>query len=221
MSDIFISYKREERSVAAELARCLQDQGWTVWWDLDLRAGERFDEVIEQEIRQADSVVVLWSPKSVKSAFVRDEAYLAMQLGTLVPVMIEAVDLPFRFKNLHTANLTGWPNGADPSNLAALLSDLEARAGSKARDKSSKPEPVSETDSVPSTFDIVRTVHIEPREKEILMLICGGRSNSDIATMLAIAPAAIDLYVKNITEKFGVVNKHQAVLVALRYGMLR
>ena len=47
MSDIFISYKREEQPEARKLADALEREGWTVWWDPKLRAGEHFDDVIE------------------------------------------------------------------------------------------------------------------------------------------------------------------------------
>jgi hypothetical protein len=33
MSDIFISYKREEQYKARQLAIALEKQGWSVWWD--------------------------------------------------------------------------------------------------------------------------------------------------------------------------------------------
>ena len=48
MSDIFISYKREDQPIAKKLADALQREGWDVWWDPKLRAGEHFDEVIEK-----------------------------------------------------------------------------------------------------------------------------------------------------------------------------
>ena len=37
MSDIFISYKREEQATARKLANALESEGWTVWWDPKLR----------------------------------------------------------------------------------------------------------------------------------------------------------------------------------------
>ena len=33
MADIFIGYAREDRAVAAVLAKALEGCGWSVWWD--------------------------------------------------------------------------------------------------------------------------------------------------------------------------------------------
>ncbi|MGZ9020763.1 MAG: toll/interleukin-1 receptor domain-containing protein, partial [Rhodoplanes sp.] len=45
MPDIFLSYAREDVSVAQRLARALEDEGWSVWWDRHIPAGQTFDEV--------------------------------------------------------------------------------------------------------------------------------------------------------------------------------
>jgi hypothetical protein len=57
MSDIFISYKREDQPVARKLANALESEGWSVWWDPKLRAGERFNDVIEKALKESS---VLW-----------------------------------------------------------------------------------------------------------------------------------------------------------------
>ncbi len=46
MSDIFISYARPDRPMAELIARALEAQGWSVWWDRVIPAGKTFDEVI-------------------------------------------------------------------------------------------------------------------------------------------------------------------------------
>ena len=52
MNDIFISYKREEQGIARKFADALESEGWTVWWDPKLRAGEHFDDVIEKALNE-------------------------------------------------------------------------------------------------------------------------------------------------------------------------
>src|SRR5882724_5989648 len=101
MNEIFISYKREERDIARQLADTLEGRGWTVWWDPKLRAGEHFDDVIEDAIKNAKCVIVLWSARSIMSEYVKDEATYALELGKLVPVALDNNRLPFRFQRLH------------------------------------------------------------------------------------------------------------------------
>jgi hypothetical protein len=110
MSDIFISYKREEQPEARKLANALEREGWTVWWDPKLRAGDDFDKIIETVLNESRCVIVLWSELSVQSDYVRAEAAEAMEQKKLVPVAIENVTLPFRFKRLHTPQVSelGW-----------------------------------------------------------------------------------------------------------------
>jgi hypothetical protein len=112
MSDIFISYKREDKTEAKTLAESLEQVGWTVWWDPQLRAGERFDEVIERELNNAKCVIVLWSRRAIQSQYVKDEAAYALSLNKLIPVTIDEVSPPFRFQGLHTLSLAGWEGSA-------------------------------------------------------------------------------------------------------------
>src|SRR5262249_14891855 len=88
VSDVFISYKREDQATARKLADALESEGWTVWWDPRLRAGERFDDAIERELQDAKCVIVLWSNLSVKSEYVKTEATEAYEKNKLIPLMI-------------------------------------------------------------------------------------------------------------------------------------
>ncbi|GEO11443.1 TIR domain-containing protein [Segetibacter aerophilus] len=94
MSDIFISYKREDIIPAKALALQLNSLGWTVWWDHDIPAGEDYDKVIESELGEAKCVLVLWSERSVNSRNVKDEANVALDRGVLIPVLISKNILP-------------------------------------------------------------------------------------------------------------------------------
>jgi len=67
MSDIFISYAREDREKAKALAVIFEAQGWSVWWDRNIPAGKSFDSIIEAEIEAAKCIVVLWSANSATS----------------------------------------------------------------------------------------------------------------------------------------------------------
>ena len=74
MSDVFLSYSRENQDTARLFAEALQRAGISVWWDDTLSAGEAYDEVTERALEGAKAVVVLWSKASVASRWVRAEA---------------------------------------------------------------------------------------------------------------------------------------------------
>ncbi len=94
---MFISYCHDDLATAKRFAESLQREGFTVWWDASLRSGEAFDVAIENALRGASAVIVLWSKNSVQSRWVRAEATLADRLKTLVPVMIEPCERPIIF----------------------------------------------------------------------------------------------------------------------------
>jgi TIR domain len=129
MSDIFISYKREEQATARQLAEAFEKEGWSVWWAPQLRAGEYFDDVIEKALNEAKCVIVLWSQRSVQSRYVRAEATYALDRDKLVPVAIEKVNLPFRFRGVHTLSLLGWDGSKDFPEFRKLVDDISAILG--------------------------------------------------------------------------------------------
>jgi hypothetical protein len=131
--DVFISYAKGDRSRAAELASLLETKGWSVWWDRDIPPGRTFDDVIEEALTNARSVVVLWSAESVKSRWVRAEASAAAERGALVPALIEPTTIPLEFRRLEAADLTNWQADRDNPELQQLIETLDVRMRSGAR----------------------------------------------------------------------------------------
>jgi tetratricopeptide (TPR) repeat protein len=108
MADIFLSYKREDRARAALIVDALRKSGRTVWWDEGLTPRQAWDATIEQEIAAAASVIVLWSPQSVASDWVRTEAHYAQNHSKLVPVLIETCTVPLAFMLKQSVDLSDW-----------------------------------------------------------------------------------------------------------------
>jgi hypothetical protein len=121
MSDIFLSYAREDQVWVERLASHLEKSGWSVWWDRRLQAGDPFDGVIEREVEAARVVLVLWSTHSVNSVWVKAEATAAQHQNKLVPVLIEPVRIPIPFNAFHTADLTGWDGSQAYPNLLVFF----------------------------------------------------------------------------------------------------
>jgi hypothetical protein len=77
--DVFISYSREDAADAERLARVVEEGGWSVWWDRSIPVGATFDDVIQSALEEAHVVIVLLSPRSVKSQWVQYEIGAALQ----------------------------------------------------------------------------------------------------------------------------------------------
>lgn len=141
--DVFISYNREDAVIARIYADALTGAGLTVWWDATLRSGEDYDAVTENSLRTAKAVVVLWSPRSVNSRWVRAEATIADRGHTLMPVMIEPCDRPVMFELKQTVELTHWRGDLEDKAWLAFIADLRHKTGR------AEPEPVAPTVTKP------------------------------------------------------------------------
>jgi len=110
MSDVFISYKAEDRPRVRPLVEALQADGLSVWWDENVTGGEAWRETIERQLEAAGCVIVVWSNRSIgpEGRFVRDEASRAARRGTYLPVTIDKVEPPLGFGEMQALPLTGW-----------------------------------------------------------------------------------------------------------------
>lgn len=127
MSQVFISYARSTRDQAQLFAKMLRSEGCDVWLDEDLPAHRPYADVIEQRLRGAKAVVVIWSSDAVRSQWVRAEADFARNAGTLVQLSIDGAIPPLPFNQIHCAQLTGWDGNKDSSvwrNILGSVRDL-------------------------------------------------------------------------------------------------
>jgi adenylate cyclase len=117
MADVFVSYARGDKARVAPLVAAIEAKGWTVWWDTEICPGQEFDRQITAELKIATAVLVVWTPNSVQSRWVRGEAREGAERGILVPVRFERVDLPIDVRTLHTTDFDDW--GEDPLSSQA------------------------------------------------------------------------------------------------------
>jgi len=108
MADVLISYKKEDFQIAKRVVDALQADGLGVWWDDDVTPRTAWDSELERQIAAASAVVVLWTPRSVNSEWVRTEALYGQDRGKLVPVMLEECALPIAFMLRQTVRLVDW-----------------------------------------------------------------------------------------------------------------
>jgi adenylate cyclase len=127
VADIFVSYSRADKARVAPLVAALEARGWSVWWDPEITPGDEFDTLIGAELEKARAVVVVWSPNSVDSRWVKGEARDAADRGVLVPVRFENARLPIDVRAIHTTELDGWAENRESVHFKALCTALEAK----------------------------------------------------------------------------------------------
>ena len=136
MADVFVSYARTDKAIVAPLVAALEAQGWSVWWDPEITPGQEFDSQIEVELQAATAVLVVWTPTSVASRWVRGEAREAADRGVLVPVRFEGARLPMDVRAIHTTDLDSW--GEDRTS-APFQDLLRALGGMVERQRATQP----------------------------------------------------------------------------------
>ena len=140
--DVFISYARRSEDEAHHIAELLRTGGFSVWRDDELPAHRAYSDVIEERLRSAKAVLVLWSSDSTKSHWVRAEADSAREAGTLVQATLDGVLPPMPFNQIQCANLKDWNADTNSSGWQKLEGSISAlvRGGGEQSDSSQQAE---------------------------------------------------------------------------------
>ena len=128
MSDVFVSYARADEPQAKSIAEALRAEGYAVWRDDELPAHRAYADVIEERLKAADAVVVLWSAEAAKSQWVRAEADMARSAGNLIQVTVDGSVPPLPFNQIQCADLTGWAGERDSAGWRKLIASVHAFA---------------------------------------------------------------------------------------------
>ncbi len=140
MSDVFVSYARRDEPHAKRVADALLADGYRVWRDNDLPAHRAYAEVIEERLKSAKAVVVLWSADAAKSQWVRAEADTARAAGTLIQATLDGSIPPLPFNQVQCADLSGWNGDQSAAGWRKLAASLQELAGTPP-DKGDKQAP--------------------------------------------------------------------------------
>jgi adenylate cyclase len=146
---IFVSYARSTEREAEQVGAALQSLGYEVWRDDQLPAHRSYGDVIEEPLRAAGAVIVLWSVDAARSQWVRAEADAARQAGTLVQVTVDGAVPPLPFNQIQCADLKGWEGDFDApgwkkvtSSVAALMGDGIPPTGQSPSPRNIKPKSI-------------------------------------------------------------------------------
>ena len=129
MSDVFVSYKAEDRSRVAPLVAALEADGHSVWWDAHIAGGEEWRDEIADQLEAASCVIVVWSKRSIgkEGRFVRDEATRALKSGTYLPIRIDRIEPPLGFGETQALPLLGWKGDRNDPQFAAIEEAVSAK----------------------------------------------------------------------------------------------
>jgi adenylate cyclase len=100
-----------------------------VWWDPEIAPGQEFDRLIAEELGKARATVVVWTPTSVASRWVRGEARDAADRGVLAPVRFDNAQLPIDLRAIHATDLDAWAGDAKAPTFQELVRAVRALLG--------------------------------------------------------------------------------------------
>jgi adenylate cyclase len=132
MADVFVSYGRTTEAQAHQVAEALRGAGYNVWRDDELPAHRSYGDVIEERLRSAKAVVVLWSAEAARSQWVRAEADIAREAGTLVQVTMDGTIPPLPFNQIQCADLNGWSGDTSSAGWRKVESSVGLLVGGSA-----------------------------------------------------------------------------------------
>lgn len=99
MANIFISYSRADRDYASELAGKLREHDQTVYFDLDLSAGDNWRKQLSDKLSNSDVFIIVLSKISASAAYPMAEVGRALGIAErgnmlILPIAIDDVDIP-------------------------------------------------------------------------------------------------------------------------------
>ena len=131
MSEVFVSYARPDEPQAKRVAEVLRTLGYQVWRDDELPAHRVYSEVIEERLKSAQAVIVLWSAEAARSQWVRAEADTARAAGSLVQAILDGSLPPLPFNQIQCADLRNWEGDVEAPGWKKLTASVAALAGPK------------------------------------------------------------------------------------------
>ncbi len=131
MPDICIFYSEPDKDKVGALSSILEDLGWSVWWDNDIKNG-RWGSEIEKNIEGTRCVIAIWNTHAVreKSITIAEAELSRKRHKPMITLISEEIEPPFPFNAEHiTSNVHGW-DGSDGANCARdIVESVESILG--------------------------------------------------------------------------------------------
>ena len=149
---IFISHASADDAFVKELRIKLELHGLDVWVDSrNLRGGDQLEPEINQAIKDARQVIVVLSPATINSAWVRKEVQLAEQIANERDERDDYLVIPLMLAGIESPALTMWfkeePTGIkiqmETGQLQEKLPDILSALGERLPDDAEPPKAIT------------------------------------------------------------------------------
>lgn len=129
VSHIFVSYSRRNLTFVTQLVKELQQAGLAVWFDqISIQPGDIWEAAIEKGLKEAIAVIVIISPDSMASEYVRKEVNFAQESDQLIlPVLYQPAQLFLNLQTIQWVDLSS--ETVYPANLQKLIAVLNREPG--------------------------------------------------------------------------------------------
>jgi TIR domain-containing protein/PAN domain-containing protein len=130
VTEIFFSYKSEDRDRVKLVHDALEQQGFDVFWDQKVPANVDWDIWIRRHLAEARCAIVFWSATSAKSDNVRHEATIARQQGKLIAALLEPLTVdqfPMGLYAQQGVNFSDWNGDLADAEWLKLRREVELK----------------------------------------------------------------------------------------------
>jgi len=163
MSHVFISYARSTAKQAQQIAAVLRGLGHQVWLDDAIPAHRAYGDVIEERLREAKAVVVIWSAEAAKSEWVRSEADRARAERKLVQLTVDGAALPMPFDQIQCVDLAGWQGDPAAAGWKRVIESVAELLGAPTPDREAdQPRSAPPPTATPLTFSVALAPFADP-----------------------------------------------------------
>lgn len=162
MADILISHVSEDQDRVIKLVEFLRTQDWELWWNQDVAPGDAIDIVTETQLELAKVVITIWSEHSVQSRLVRNTAFEAVESQRWLPIRIDQVKMPLRYRDYQCIDMAAWLTQQDNEAEHLLVASCESLLSAGSNDSKShlnelSHSTIAEQSKKPLTNGILRT----------------------------------------------------------------
>jgi hypothetical protein len=195
MTRIFISYSSHDSAYADSYYDALTARGHEVWMDrAELKGGQEWVRIIQDKIRWADSMVVLWSASALASTWVEMEMTYAHTLRKkIIPVRID--DTSPQEHMIINARQVIDARGADDETVIERIEDSIGKAHNP-RPITTRTVPVEQPPTVLVT-PVTETTPNPPRDKRMIL---GGAAVLVVVVVVVLAAQALNPLPQVITR---------------------